>query len=138
MSIDNVGSNMGISGGDPKTQLMNQVRQEAALNNARQLIEVCRIHSPSLPLPSSPSPNSLHPIPRPPPDTLANPPSQKLNEHCFAKCIPKPSSSFSSGEQQCFSQCMEKYMSTWNTVSQQYIARVQQEGAKSSGGGGMF
>ncbi|KFY90266.1 hypothetical protein V500_05225 [Pseudogymnoascus sp. VKM F-4518 (FW-2643)] len=101
MSIDNVGSNMGMSGGDQKTQLMNQVRQEAALNNARQLIE-------------------------------------KLNEHCFAKCIPKPSSSFSSGEQQCFSQCMEKYMSTWNTVSQQYIARVQQEGAKASGGGGMF
>jgi import inner membrane translocase subunit TIM13 len=29
---------------------------------------------------------------------------------------------------------MEKYMSAWNTVSQQYIARVQQEGAKSSGG----
>lgn len=25
---------------DPKTTLMNQVRQEAALNNARQLIEV--------------------------------------------------------------------------------------------------
>ena len=34
MSIDNVGSS------DPKTMLMNQVKQEAALNNARQLIEV--------------------------------------------------------------------------------------------------
>ncbi|KFY75419.1 hypothetical protein V499_04604 [Pseudogymnoascus sp. VKM F-103] len=98
MSIDNVGSSFGISGSDPKTALMNQVRQEAALNNARQLIE-------------------------------------KLNEHCFAKCIPKPGSSFSSGEQQCFTQCMEKYMSAWNTVSQQYIARVQQEGAKNAGGG---
>ena len=27
---------------DPKTTLMNQVRQEAALNNARQLIEVSK------------------------------------------------------------------------------------------------
>jgi len=26
---------------DPKTQIMNQIRQEAAINNARQLIEVC-------------------------------------------------------------------------------------------------
>lgn len=29
---------------DPKTTLMNQVRQEAALNNARQLIEVSTAH----------------------------------------------------------------------------------------------
>ncbi|OBT68160.1 hypothetical protein VE03_02329 [Pseudogymnoascus sp. 23342-1-I1] len=98
MSIDNVGSNFGNTGGDPKTALMNQVRQEAAMNNAKQLIE-------------------------------------KLNEHCFAKCIPKPGSSFSSGEQQCFTQCMAKYMEAWNTVSRQYIARVQQEGAKGAGGG---
>jgi hypothetical protein len=42
MSIDNVGSSLGMgSGSDPKAMLMNQVRQEAALNNARQLIEVC-------------------------------------------------------------------------------------------------
>jgi hypothetical protein len=41
MSIDNIGSSLGMgSGSDPKVQLMNQVKQEAALNNARQLIEV--------------------------------------------------------------------------------------------------
>lgn len=45
MSIDNVGSTLGMGSSDPKTMLMNQVKQEAALNNARQLIEV--LHSPS-------------------------------------------------------------------------------------------
>jgi len=100
MSIDNVGSSLGMgSGSDPKAVLMNQVRQEAALNNARQLIE-------------------------------------KLNEHCFDKCIPKPGSTLSSGEQQCFSQCMEKYMAAWNTVSKQYISRIQQESGR--GAGSMF
>lgn len=135
MSIDNVGSSLGITGGDPKTTLMNQVRQEAALNNARQLIEVCHIHPlPFIP-PSSQPLLPVHQSLNPLPPTASLTPSQKLNEHCFAKCIPKPGSSFTSGEQQCFSQCMEKYMSAWNTVSQQYIARVQQEGAKSAGGG---
>jgi import inner membrane translocase subunit TIM13 len=62
--------------------------------------------------------------------------SQKLNEHCFDKCIPKPGSSFSSGEQQCFSQCMEKYMGAWNTVSKQYISRIQQESGR--GGASMI
>jgi hypothetical protein len=64
MSLDNTGSSMGgLSGGDPKTLLMNQVRQEAALNNARQLIEVCFFALPLLPLlfPKSPS---LPPSPR--------------------------------------------------------------------------
>ncbi|KAE9961340.1 protein translocase subunit [Venturia inaequalis] len=75
---------------DPKTQLMNQVRQEAAMINARQLIE-------------------------------------KVNEHCFERCVPKPSSSLSSGEQTCFSACMEKYMAAWNTVSRQYVQRLQKE-----------
>lgn len=60
-------------------------------------------------------------------------PRQKLNEHCFEKCVPKPGSALSSGEQQCFTQCMEKYMSTWNTVSKQYITRIQQENGRNSG-----
>ncbi|RQM06061.1 hypothetical protein DH86_00002373, partial [Scytalidium sp. 3C] len=74
------------------------VRQEAAMTNARQLIE-------------------------------------KVNEHCFEKCVPKPGASLSSGEQTCFTQCMEKYMAAWNTVSRQYITRIQQEQGKSAGGG---
>ncbi|KEQ66788.1 uncharacterized protein M437DRAFT_10456, partial [Aureobasidium melanogenum CBS 110374] len=52
---------------------------------------------------------------------------EKLNEHCFERCIPKPGSSLSSGESTCYSQCMEKYMSAWNVVSKQYINRIQRE-----------
>jgi Tim10/DDP family zinc finger len=63
---------------------------------------------------------------------------QKVNEHCFEKCVPKPGSSLSSGETTCFTQCMEKYMAAWNTVSRQYINRIQQEQGRSSGGGGLF
>ena len=56
---------------------------------------------------------------------------QKLNMHCFDKCIPTPGSSLSKKEETCFTQCMEKYMATWNTVSRQYVSRIQ----KAQGGG---
>ncbi|KAK8194678.1 Tim10/DDP family zinc finger-domain-containing protein [Phyllosticta capitalensis] len=78
--------------GDSKTALMQQVRQEAAIANARALVD-------------------------------------KLNEHCFERCIPTPGSSMSSGEKQCFSACLEKYMNAWNVVSRQYVQRLQQRGA---------
>ncbi|KAI2642851.1 Tim10/DDP family zinc finger-domain-containing protein [Xylaria nigripes] len=52
---------------------------------------------------------------------------EKINEHCFERCVPKPGSSLSSGEQTCFTQCMDKYMSAWNQVSSTYIARLQRE-----------
>ncbi|POS80167.1 mitochondrial import inner membrane translocase subunit TIM13 [Diaporthe helianthi] len=32
---------------------------------------------------------------------------EKMNDVCFEKCIPKPGSSVSSGEQSCFTSCME-------------------------------
>jgi len=86
-----------------KEKLMTQVKQEAAMTNARQLIE-------------------------------------KVNEHCFEKCVPKPGASLSSGETACFTNCMEKYMAAWNTVSRQYVARIQAEQGKaaSASGGGLF
>ncbi|KAE8447090.1 protein translocase subunit [Mollisiaceae sp. DMI_Dod_QoI] len=100
--MDNISNGLGFGGAsDPKTAVMNQVRQEAAMTNARQLIE-------------------------------------KVNEHCFEKCVPKPGSSLSSGETTCFTQCMEKYMQAWNTVSRQYITRIQQENSKGAAGGGIF
>ncbi|KAK4945087.1 protein translocase subunit [Elasticomyces elasticus] len=80
------------SSSDPKTEIMNQIRQEAAVANARQLVE-------------------------------------KLNEHCFERCVPKPGASLSSGETTCYTTCMEKYMAAWNTVSRQYVARIQRESA---------
>ncbi|KAH7162440.1 Tim10/DDP family zinc finger-domain-containing protein [Dactylonectria estremocensis] len=52
---------------------------------------------------------------------------EKLQENCFDKCIPKPGSSLSSGEQTCMTSCMEKYMAAWNQVNSAYIARLRQE-----------
>ncbi|KAK5127940.1 protein translocase subunit [Meristemomyces frigidus] len=83
---------------DAKTAIMDQVRQQAALQNARQLVE-------------------------------------KLNEHCFERCVPKPGTSLSSGESTCYTACMEKYMAAWNTVSRQYLGHVQ-KGVGSGGGFG--
>ncbi|KAI0179983.1 Tim10/DDP family zinc finger-domain-containing protein [Hypoxylon sp. FL1284] len=50
---------------------------------------------------------------------------EKINEHCFEKCVPKPGTSLSNSEQTCFTQCMEKYMSAWNQVSTTYINQLQ-------------
>ncbi|PVH95371.1 hypothetical protein DM02DRAFT_537534, partial [Periconia macrospinosa] len=94
-TMDSLG---GGFGGDPKTQVMRQVQQEAAMQNARMLVE-------------------------------------KLNEHCFERCVPKPGTSLSKGEETCFTSCMEKYMSAWNTVSKTYVARIQKE---SQQGGGLM
>ncbi|KAI1074378.1 mitochondrial import inner membrane translocase subunit TIM13 [Whalleya microplaca] len=52
---------------------------------------------------------------------------EKVNEHCFEKCVPKPSSGLSSGESTCFTQCMDKYMLAWNTVDKTCMTRVQRE-----------
>ncbi|KAL2273233.1 hypothetical protein FJTKL_04844 [Diaporthe vaccinii] len=52
---------------------------------------------------------------------------EKMNDVCFEKCLPKPGSSVSSGEQTCFTSCMEKYMSAWNQVNHAYIQRIRQE-----------
>lgn len=61
--------------------------------------------------------------------------NQKINEHCFERCVPKPGTSFSSGESSCISSCMEKYMAAWNVVSKTYIGRLQQ--AQQAGPGGL-
>ncbi|KAG9515843.1 hypothetical protein KCU99_g5651, partial [Aureobasidium melanogenum] len=92
-----LGGSSPASGASQTQAIKQQVAQEAAVANARQLVE-------------------------------------KLNEHCFERCIPKPGSSLSSGESTCYSQCMEKYMSAWNVVSKQYINRIQRE----AGSGGIM
>ncbi|KAI0442194.1 Tim10/DDP family zinc finger-domain-containing protein [Xylaria telfairii] len=53
----------------------------------------------------------------------------KINEHCFLRCVPKPGSSLSSSEQTCFTQCMEKYMTGWNQISATCISRIQRDQA---------
>jgi import inner membrane translocase subunit TIM13 len=95
---------------DPKTAVMRQVQQEAAMQNARMLVEVRFYYT--LRLKST---------------RTCTKASQKLNEHCFERCIPKPGASLSKGEESCMSACMEKYMSAWNTVSKQYVGRIQRE-----------
>ncbi|KAI1464654.1 Tim10/DDP family zinc finger-domain-containing protein [Daldinia caldariorum] len=52
---------------------------------------------------------------------------EKVNEHCFEKCVPKPGPSLSNSESTCFTQCMEKYMSAWNQVSSTYVDRLRRE-----------
>ncbi|KAK3185452.1 protein translocase subunit [Lecanicillium sp. MT-2017a] len=52
---------------------------------------------------------------------------EKLQDNCFDKCVPKPGTSLSSGEQQCMTSCMEKYMAAWNQVNSAYINRIRQE-----------
>ncbi|RYP71255.1 hypothetical protein DL771_004947 [Monosporascus sp. 5C6A] len=52
---------------------------------------------------------------------------EKINEHCFHKCVSKPSTSLSGSEQTCFTHCMEKYMSAWNQVSTTYVTRLRRE-----------
>ncbi|PSK51731.1 hypothetical protein B9Z65_2998 [Elsinoe australis] len=66
----------------------DEIRKQAAMENARHLVE-------------------------------------KLNEHCFERCVPKPGSSLSSSESTCFTHCMEKYMGAWDTVSRQYVSKIQ-------------
>lgn len=55
--------------------------------------------------------------------------TQKLQESCFDKCVPKPGTSISSSEQTCLTTCMEKYMAAWNQVNSAYINRIRQEQA---------
>jgi len=117
-----LGGSSAPTGASQTQAIKQQVAQEAAVANARQLVEV---HPPLYS--SSISQTHTHT------NHVAH---QKLNEHCFERCIPKPGSSLSSGESTCYSQCMEKYMSAWNVVSKQYINRIQREAG--SGGGGLM
>lgn len=52
---------------------------------------------------------------------------QKVNEHCFEKCVTKPGSSLSSGESSCVTMCMDKYLAAWNKVNASLLQRMQQE-----------
>ncbi|CAN8097047.1 unnamed protein product [Discula destructiva] len=54
---------------------------------------------------------------------------EKMNESCYERCVPKPGSSLSSGEQTCFTNCMDKYMAAWNQVNSGYIQRIKKEQA---------
>ncbi|KAI1813910.1 Tim10/DDP family zinc finger-domain-containing protein [Poronia punctata] len=55
---------------------------------------------------------------------------ERINDHCFKRCVPKPGTSLSSAEQGCFTQCMEKYMAAWNQVNVTAIDRLRQEASQ--------
>jgi import inner membrane translocase subunit TIM13 len=52
---------------------------------------------------------------------------EKINEHCFERCIPKPGTSVSSGEKTCYTNCVDKYIAGWNHINATYVARIQRE-----------
>ena len=89
-------------------QFKDEIRKQAAMENARHLVEVGFDTDSGYTLLTG---------------------DKKLNEHCFERCVPKPGSSLSSSENTCFSQCIEKYMSAWDAVSRQYVGKIQAQGA---------
>ncbi|KAI0887262.1 Tim10/DDP family zinc finger-domain-containing protein [Annulohypoxylon maeteangense] len=52
---------------------------------------------------------------------------ERLNEHCFEKCIPKPGTTLSNSEKTCLTSCMDKYLNAWNLISTVHITRLQRE-----------
>lgn len=116
MSLSNFGGASPTA--NPKTALMQQVQQEAAIANARALVTVRTF---------STSPSPCH----------TNIRFQSINQNCYEKCVPKPGTSLAKGEEQCFTMCMEKYMAAWNAVSRSYVARLQQESQARGGLGGV-
>lgn len=109
-----------------KENLMREVVQGQQLANLRQLVEVRPV---PLPGPDQFRVDDGRPLPPKERQPLLIK-QQNMNEECYAKCVPKPGTSFSSGEQTCFTKCIEKYMATWNQVNAAYIERVKQEVAR--------
>ncbi|KAF9466451.1 Tim10/DDP family zinc finger-domain-containing protein [Collybia nuda] len=83
-----------------KEQIMSSVKNEIALANAQELMNVCHrmAHHTTCP-----------------------------NESCFSKCVTKPGSSLSGSEQTCLSRCLDRYMEAFNIVSRTYITRISRE-----------
>jgi len=97
-----------------KQAIIRQVQTESNVANSRELFEACAFQSPQ-------------PAPTQPPKILSLFSIQKVNEHCFEKCVPKPGSSLSSGETSCVTMCMDKYLAAWNKVNASLLQRMQQE-----------
>jgi import inner membrane translocase subunit TIM13 len=112
---------------DAKTEVMQQVRQQAALQNARFLVDVSTVPQHATIFPHFRGLTYSFCC------THTNLKLQKVNEHCFERAIPNPGSSISSAEQTSFTNCMEKYMAAWNTTSRQYLGHLQ----RGAGAGGM-
>ncbi|PIL32167.1 transporter [Ganoderma sinense ZZ0214-1] len=51
----------------------------------------------------------------------------KVNDKCYAKCIPKPGASLSGSEEKCLSQCMDRYLEAFNIISKSYVLRLKKD-----------
>ncbi|KAF2862467.1 hypothetical protein K470DRAFT_256097 [Piedraia hortae CBS 480.64] len=51
----------------------------------------------------------------------------KLNEHCFERCVASPTTSLGSAETSCVKNCIGKYVNSWDTVSKQYAGHIQRK-----------
>merc|ERR1712216_429467 len=52
-----------------------------------------------------------------------------VREKCFAKCIPKPGTSLSSGEQTCIARCTDRYVDATRAISNVVLQAYSQGGA---------
>ncbi|KAF6000606.1 Timm13p [Cyanidiococcus yangmingshanensis] len=50
---------------------------------------------------------------------------QRVTEKCFEKCVTKPSSSLTSGEQTCLAKCVDRYIEAMGVVSKAMVERQQ-------------
>lgn len=54
--------------------------------------------------------------------------AQTVRDKCFAKCIPKPGSSLSSGEVTCISRCTDRYVDATRTISNAVLEAYAKRG----------
>ncbi|KAF8962690.1 hypothetical protein BDZ97DRAFT_1823535 [Flammula alnicola] len=87
-----------------KEAMMNAVRQEMAIQNAQELMNVGIVIAYLRTYLTE--------------DNVM----QKANERCYAKCVPKPGDSLSSSEQM-----LDRYLEAFNIVSRAYTARIGKE-----------
>jgi len=58
--------------------------------------------------------------------------TQTVREKCFEKCVPKPGTSLSSGEQTCIAKCTDRYVDATRAISNVVLQAYSQ-----GQGGGM-
>lgn len=53
--------------------------------------------------------------------------SFRRSRQCFAKCVTRPSTSLSGGEERCLTQCMQLYMAAFDKISRSYVTRISKQ-----------
>ena len=114
---------------------MHQVQSELANAYAQEFFTVrSRKARDRLPRNANPAVRLLRRTPQIPgdpdrPAPLPPRPTQTVREKCFAKCIPKPGTSLSSGEQTCIARCTDRYVDATRAISNVVLQAYSQGGA---------